>query len=531
MFNALAIALALVILFEGVGAWALNQLKIQNNGFSAPYGAAVIFSALELAYFPAMLKHLPFYYVKIVTMAVLAICIVLWCLAGKKTWRRIFKPDMLIVLASAILYTFIFQNYGSFMDLSKINDLLMMRSNADAAMIELGGERLQGYSLFGSIMIWMFPKNIELPVYALGVFAQMIAAMLTLNIVRSFQLKNPWLRFTLIVFAIFYNNFYSWKIIGSFKGENWQVIFTAMMIYVAWSWLQEKNEQIKYFMMFVMGAGMFSSSGFLMISIEILYGLVVFLFRVRKIRSLFDLTTFLIPIVIYLSGWLWFLSRGFAWLLLLGYTFFCFYRYKRSVYHRMIWLENTLIEYSWQIFYVGIPIAFLIGTFILRFYFPSLGIPYSYYRMFFQRNPVRVYLFLSHSFLDSVMAVIRWLGLVVFLIHAETIEERMIKYLFLCMVVFFINPLCMGMLGRISGLEMYADAFDILFNPFTDLLLFIAIYRLCEWQVLGQWVLELCLVFATVFGHIGSYKLQSFGLYTELVEKSLSSEVIKDERL
>lgn len=531
MLNVLITAIFLVILSEGVGAWTLNILKIQNDGFNAPYGTAVIFSVLEIFYLPLMISHSSFNSCLVVTMIILVVAVVLWCLSLKYAWKNFFKLELLVVLISASLYTYLYVKYGEHIPSSDFNELSIMVKNSSLNHIDLGDYRLQGYTLLGSLLSWVFPTDMNIVAYILGVYAEMISAMLALNIVKSFKLSNTWLKFTLICFVIFYSGFYSWKITGSFHGSNWRVIFIAEIIFVAYQWLKIGNEQIKYFMLFVTGAGMFCSSGFLMISIDIIYCIAVYLFRIQKIRSLFDLTTFMIPVVIYLFGWLYSYSKILSWILLLTYVFFCFYRYKRSVYHNMIWIENVLIEYAWQTFYIAIPLIFIICSFILRYGFPGLSVPYSYYIQYFKTNPMRSYMLLSKSPIDLLMMSIRWILLFIFLLKAKSKEDRMIQSLFLGMVVFFVNPLCMGMLGKITGMDLYADAFDILFNPFTDLLLFVVIYHLFEFKVYGQWILELCLVFSTVLGHIGSYTNASFGLYTDLVNEDISQINVDNNKI
>lgn len=530
MWNVLITAILLVILSEGVGAWILKILKIENDGFSAPYGAAVLFCALEVFYLPILIKHGSYNIGLIMTMVVLVASVVLWCLSLRYAWKNFLRPSLFIVLFAAGLYTFLYVRYGSQIPSSDLNELFVMVENVNAEHINLDVYSLQGYTLFGSVLSWIFPGDMNIVAYILGVYAEMILAMFVLNVVQSFKLENPWLRFTLICFAIFYAGFYSWKITGAFHGSNWRIIFIAEMIFVAYEWLKKRNEQIKYFMLIITGAGMFCSSGFLMIAIDIFYCIAVYLFRIQKIRSLFDLSTFMIPVVIYLFAWMYSKYEVLAWIVLVGYTFFCFYRYKRSVYHRMIWMENMLIEYAWQLFYIAIPLVFIVCSFVLRYGFSSLSVPYTYYIHYLEANPMRSYMLMSSSPIDLFMMGIRWCGLIIFLLMAETKEDRLIRSLFLGMVVFFVNPLCMGMLGKITGMDMYADAFDILFNPFTDLLLFISIYRLFQWQVFGQWVLELCLVISTGLGHIGSYMGTTFGLYTDLVQSEEETMVQEIER-
>ena len=94
---------------------------------------------------------------------------------------------------------------------------------------------------------------------------------------------------------------------------------------------------------------------------------------------------------------------------------------------------------------------------------------------------------------------------------------KRLRSMMLPMLVIFLNPLTMGVIARLVGTNVYGDCFEILFNPFTDLIFFIAIYHTFEWQPLGQWVLELCLIAAVLIGHGASWLDLSQGLYTDYI--------------
>ncbi len=70
---------------------------------------------------------------------------------------------------------------------------------------------------------------------------------------------------------------------------------------------------------------------------------------------------------------------------------------------------------------------------------------------------------------------------------------------------------------------MYAHAFEIIFNPFTDIMIFYWIYKQFEWTVIGQWVLELTLVITCVLGHVSSFTNHPAGLYTDLLTRDQKS--------
>ena len=101
----------------------------------------------------------------------------------------------------------------------------------------------------------------------------------------------------------------------------------------------------------------------------------------------------------------------------------------------------------------------------------------------------------------------------------------MIQYIFLGMVVFFVNPLCLGVLTKITDMTNCSYSFEILFNPFTDVLIFFWIYTQFEWTVVGQWVLELSLLGCVLFGHAAGFTGIQGSLYGNLLDADHIVEV------
>lgn len=523
MVMPICIAIALCFLSEGTGHCFLKVLHLKKNGFTAPIGVAILFAALEIFYLPRLCLGGPFGWIKGSTILVLIAAVVgcIYCL--KDICKTMVRARSIYVLLACALMFALFYICKTNLAVDSDPELLLMAKNMNSESIMLENSRLQGYEMFGSFIIWLFNGDFEKAALTLALFSTMISVMLGLNIIDSFDIGNPWFRFTLVVSSIFYTPFYAWKITGAFHGGNWRVLFIALAIFTLYEWIRHKEENIKYMFPIVIAAGMFSHNGFLMIGIDLVYLSAVYLFHSKKIRSLYDVTTFCIPIVIYIAAWLSKYSMlACAVVLVIALAFYVL-RLKRSVYLKIIRIEDVLIDHSYKIFYIAIPLIFLIGTFILRFFTTRYGIPYSEYIHFFSRKGIGTYLFLSNNVLDIVLDIFRWAGMIVFLLRASKPEEKMIRMLFLGMVIFFINPLCMGMFAQITGLEMYAHAFEIIFNPFTDIMIFYWIYKQFEWTVIGQWVLELTLLITCIFGHVSSFTNHSVGLYTDLIARDTTS--------
>ena len=513
------IACILVLLAEGTGHSFLKIFHIKRSGFASPIGVAILFSLLEILYLPRLCLGGPFGWIKGSTFLVLIFAVVCVLSNLKGIGSSIVRGRIIYVLLAGSMMFGLFYICKTNLAVGNDRELLLMANNMNSQSIMLENNRLQGYEMFGSFVIWLFQGNFEKGALTLALFATMISAMLCLNVIDSFEIGNPWFRFTLIVSSIFYSHFYSWEIAGAYHGGNWRIFFIALALCTLYQWIKSGVEHVKYIFPFVVFAGMFSHNGFLMIGFELVYLCAVYLFNTKKIRSLFDTTTFLIPVFIYCVAWLSKYSSTYAVILSAVMILFYCARLKRSVYIKMIRVEDVLIDHSVKIFYVTIPLVFLIGTFFLRYFTVQYAVPYSEYIHFFSNSAISTCLFMSGSILDNALNIFRWAGVLVFLSRANKPEEKMMRMIFLGLVVFFINPLCMGMLSCITGLAMYAHAFEIIFNPFTDIMIFYWIYKQFEWTVVGQWILELTLVITCVLGHVSSFIDHPAGLYTDLLTR------------
>lgn len=523
MLQAISLAIILLLLSEGTGHCFLKILHLEKIGFTAPIGVAIMFSFLQILYLPRLCLGGPFGWIKVCSTIVLIIGLIACFYSYKEMFKTLFRARTIYVIIACAMMAGLFYLCKTNLAVSNDAELQLMAKNVDSSSIMLENNRLQGYEMFGSLVIWMFQGNLEYTALSLAIFATMISVMLALDMIDSFDIGNPWFRFTLIFFAVFYYQFYSWKIAGAFQGGNWRIIFISLGLFTLYEWLKTKRENIKYLLPFVIFAGMFSHNGFLMIGFEMVYLSSVYLFHIKKIRSLYDVTTFLIPVIIYCAAWLSKYSKLAGIIVILVAIVFYLARMKRSFYLKIIHFEDFLIDHSWKLFFVAIPLVFLVGTFFLRYFTIRYSIPYSEYIRFFSSKGIGSALFLDGSILDYVLDIFRWGGMIVFLMRANKEEEKMMRMIFLGMVAFFINPLCMGMLAQITGLEMYAHAFEIIFNPFTDVMIFYWIYKQFEWTVIGQWVLELTLVITCVLGHVSSFTNHPSGLYTDLLTRDTQS--------
>ena len=507
----------LVLISEGVGAWSLKTLKIEAKGFTAPIGFAMLLCVLQALYYPSQLWNLSFTWIIVVSCAVLAAGIVLTCMMYKEVWKHLFSKDMIVVIICAGLFLQALSK--STADYANMQALQFISGNINAAHLNLNlqmdtaGWLFQGYYHFASFICWALMSlqsawtgvqtlSVQsISTVGLGLMYSLISSMLIINLVRYLRFRNHWLGFCILIFSLLFTNFYYWKVTYAFSGDTYRSLLLAMMLYVIYRWCREDNEQIKYLLLPVMAAGLAVSSSFLFLSLEVQYCLAAFMFKKQKSRSLFDMFSFLGPTVAYgcavlaeHNGWL-------ALALAVLYGAFLFVRYQKHV-RRIIWrLEDFLFEHAALIFYILIPIIAVAGSLAVYFFVPDLSEAYGYARYFSNfkaGDSVKDYLFIYSDWLDNILNALRWIGVVLLFVFSKTDEDHFIKSLFLLMGILFLNPLCIVLLSSTMTGTLCYRAFEIVFNPFTEILILYAIYKVLEWQPLLQWVLELFLIAAAL---------------------------------
>ena len=74
----------------------------------------------------------------------------------------------------------------------------------------------------------------------------------------------------------------------------------------------------------------------------------------------------------------------------------------------------------------------------------------------------------------------------------------------IAILLVFLNPLCTPAIAYTTG-PMFYHTFHVLFNPFTEAILFLFVYRMFAWTVIGQWVLEILLCLGALLGIAGIF--------------------------
>ncbi len=540
MNRILLFTFALIICSEGVGYFGLKVLKVRQKGYAAPVGFAMILAVCQLFYYPAQLFNLSFKSIIVVTSVVFLLALVLTIMNIKQVLKNLIRPRTLIVLVSFIIFFTVLKMCSIDMEYSDSATYLNYISfNINAPNLNLydfttgiRGEEwsvlylFQGYYHFVSYVCYFINipyyllgstsevANMVIAVYGMGILYQVLSTMFILNVVESFHLRNHWFAFSLLVFILFYTNFSYWNISFAFYGNTYRNLFIMETIAILYYWFKQEDEQIKYLSIFTVMAGLASSSSFLFMSFAVLYSLAAFLFHSKKFRSLFDMTTLIGPLVFYVCAYI---SRSHTALSVVIFVLYLVYlvaRYKKPVRKIVQRCEEFFIDHAILIFFILIPGIFALGTLYLNVFKPNGFNNYSFYfGDFVHLDMVKDYIFIHSNWLDNILNVIRWVSVILVLVTAKKKEDLFMKDFIIMMLIFFLNPLCTTMLvNTVAGIVFYRN-FMTLFNAFTEIVLFIYLYRMFEWNVVGQWVLEIALCATTVISNYASFHNSELGQY------------------
>ena len=501
--------LVLLLLSEGTGAWFKRLLGIDRSGFNAPVGFALLLAVCQTLYYPAQIFNYSFHWIVVSTCIVLAAAVffVIYDLADMKA--SLFRKETLIVLAAAVLFIVQCRGY----EIVSIGDA---GNTLPLQMSDVKAPQFQGYFHFALTFAWLVNlplRLLHLPgviysaaeIYGLGMLYVVISSMLIVDIVRRLGLRNHWFEFALGIYLLMNGNYTAWWPGRAWLGLSWSVLFTTMAVYTGYRYLKDENEMHKYVWLPVITAGLACDNSFGLSGLAVLYGYMVFLFSIRKIRSLFDLFTFLIPLVVYSSAVL--ASRWWpplSWIIVIFYTWFSFRRYKKPIRRWISRAEEFCFDHYKEMFLIGIPVLLVAASLVISLTGGWDGIQsyHYYFSDFTEIDGMRDYLLIHSDWLQFALNIFRWGGLCCLFWMAKEPCDRGVRVMLITTLLVFLNPLATPAIVSMTG-PMFFHTFHVLFNPFTEAILFLFVYRMFQWTVIGQWVLEILLCLGALLGILG----------------------------
>lgn len=534
-----------IVIFCSAGYGLLTEkvLKLKPSGFTAPLGFVLLLCTLQLCYYPVQFFNGSVYWIYASSYLILGVLLVYSLLHIKEIFERYWHWNSLWILLSFLVFLIVF--YQVFIDIGFSDSPMYLNyiaQNIDNQHINLfnlysgkiGAEwdalyLFQGYYHFGTFLCHAINvpstlfgiggkiDNIVISIWGLGMIYSLISSMLIVNFAEGLKIKQKSIKSVLIAYTLFFSNFYYWRIAFAFYGNTYRTLLAAYLIYTAYCWLRDKEDQLKYVMMFVVGAGLACSSSYLFISFAILFSLAAYLFISHKDNAFVDMSIIVLPLAIY-AVMMFSRNRDIPWVApTLAVIFMSYYSLRFTGWMRKIisYIEDFFFKYGKIIFFVIIPVAMMLFSAYVNFFKPDYLYDYAYYFNNHQDyDMVKDYYFIYSHVFDNILNFIRWVGVILILYKARSEEQNLIKFLFIMMLILFLNPLATTAVAYLIASNVFYRTVEVLFNPFTEMLIILVIF---EWFAQLVWVkrgLMIILCCEIIIGHAASYYNSDWGLYT-----------------
>lgn len=541
MLRIILFVLVFMLINTAIGIETSKYVDIKENKFSTVIGFVVFLCALQILYYPAQIFNLSFNYIIVASVLLLLIGMYFLISNFKEVKEELLNKKTLIVLISVIIFSFVSSN--TFIDIEfsdaatylnyiaqniNINKLNMFNPVTGLKGHEWDIYYLyQGWYHFGAFLCWLinanvyvlnmgsYVANITVSIWALGLIYSFISSFFIVDLLEYFNFKDKISKYVIGIYLLFYANFYYWKIAFSFYGNTFRALLGAILIFLIYRWFKEEKEEIKLLFPIVITAGLSFTSSFLFIAFVIMFSLAIYLFMIKKEKTIYDMFTFVFPMAFY--GIIMFgkvypviLIGGIIFLLLI-YVGRLFKPIRRSMYY----LDDFFFKHINKIAFVLFPIFLGVVSFYLNFMVDGFIPTYSHFFEDHQNyDMIKDYYFIYSNLLDNVFNVIRWTGIIFIVFKSKSVEDKFIKVMILITLVILLNPLFISAIAlAITGIVYYRMV-EVVFNPFTEILMFIAVYKLIDFNKISKNVLNSVIVIVVLLGNVFSFVDNKSGLYT-----------------
>jgi len=551
-----------------MGNLLVEKFNLSNITYKAPIGFAAILFVLQIFYYPIQLFNLPSIWIHSVTFIFFAILFIISFKYLLFNIKQYIRRDTLWLIAYLVLFIYVL--YKSALDLTFADGQMYLNyiaQNIDNSSLNnfnlwtgLEGSEFvtvylfQGYyhfagsltllvnSLHTYLGIGSIIDNIVICVWGLGSLYAVISGLLIIDMASYIKTKNIYIKNITIIFSLFYINFYYWKTAFSFYGNTWRSLFMAMMIYYFYRLVKDNNSSYKYIIGMIFGASLAASSSSLFIGFSILLGIAYYYFSERNIKAFQDTSIIGIPMVLFVLA-VTYKDHFDVFIILLPITVLYYGLFKLVLFEKYLTIFNQFIIKNHQIiFLIFIPSIAIIYSFVHMFYIEPdyIWSIKHYFNNHANYDMVKNYFFMYSNSVDNLANVIRWLGLIIFVVYYR--KDRANKYLikhFLLLAMFFLNPLTTSFISKMFASNVYYRAFESLFNVFTEMLLLTTLLNYFWSKKIIRLVIICSVLFIVLFSHYDSLVnkngLSQYGNYIKIGEsinpifkiKPLELEIIR----
>ncbi len=488
-----------IFISTGLGSFLTKKTSIKQL-YSAPLGFAFLLFSLQLFYYPIQLFNLSSYYIHVITTIIYGLLLIYSLLNIKDIFYEYLRWETLWILVFFLVFLTIFykssisipradgQMYLNYIaqnvDIDKLNDFNLWTGLRGSEFVTI--YLFQGYFHFAAFLnvfvnsfsnllsIGSTIDSIVISMWGLGSIYSLISAMLIVNIVKSFNWKSIWLDNIILFFTLFYTNLYYWKTAFSFYGNTYRSLFMAMFMYFLFLYVKENNKYYLAFASIIFGASIAASSSSLFIGFAILFGFTFYLYLSKNDEAFQYVALIGLPMVLYVLAIVYKDYISLLLPLVLFSVLFYSMLFNTKFQNILKSINSTVSKHAKLIFLVILPliaIAYSIWDVITHpEYIWSI---YHYFNNHANYDMVKDYLFIHSNWMDNLLNVFRWLGLLS-LIATRNKQKQINYYLWQSafVLLFFLNPLTTSFISRMFASNVYYRAFESLFNVFSEILIF-----------------------------------------------------------
>lgn len=521
-----------VLVSTTYGILLTKILKLRENVYTAPIGFAGLLFTLQIFYYPIQLINLPSFYIHLISTIVYVALVIYSFLEIKSLFKQYFNLKTLVVLATFSFFLFVFYNMSISIPRADgqmyLNYIAQNIDNEKLNMFNLWtglvGEEFvviylfQGYfhfagflvkfvNLFSSVFgIGSKIDTIVVSLWGLGSIYSIISSLFIINVVNYFKYKNSYIPKILVFFALFYTNFYYWKVAFSFYGNTWRSLFMAMMMFYLYRLIKEDDRNYLYLAAIIFGASITASSSSLFIGFSILFGVAYHFFKSNNPTAFEDASYIGFPMVIYVLA-ITYKDHFNLFFILLAVTIFYYSLHKMDKFKAVLLKFNAFIsKHVNLIFIIIIPLIAIIYSTIDMYLYPEY--PWNLFHYFNDHaayDMVKNYLFLHSNWVDNLLNVLRWSSVIILVYKYR--NSKGYNYLlnhYIILAVFFLNPLTTSFISRMFASNVYYRAYESLFNVFTETLLFGILLNEVWSKKYLRVAISSILIVSVIYSHYGS---------------------------
>jgi hypothetical protein len=526
----------------GIG---INQLfKLKLGKFGAPVGFALLLFTAQLLYYPVQILNLSSTWIHVLTAILLLVSSVYAITQIKGIVLEYLNWNILWFVAYLVLFFVAFYNSSLSMpraDTQMYLNYIAQNENTNSLNLfnlwtGLEGSEFvsiylfQGYFHFIAAISFFikqanhvftglyYPESLVISAWGFGALYAMMSGLFIITVLDRFKTQTRYINWVIALYALFFVNFYYWKVAFAFYGNTWRSLFMAMMMFYLYEYISSKKFAYILVSSVIFGASIAASSSSLFIGFAILLGFAFYLL-IQKQEDAILLSSYVgLPMVLYVL----FLMYNdhpsiFLPLLLISLVYYS-HLFIKQVKHGIQIITTFISQRAVLIFLVLIPIFAIIFSI-----YDVIIDPQYPWNMFHYFNDHRAYdmvidyLFIHSTPLENVLNLLRWAALILLVSKKHQDQNEFFKWHIVLMFVFLLNPLTTSFVSKAFASNVYYRAFESLFNVFTEIFFLVVVFKYLEGKKAVQYVLAAVLVFITVNAHYQSLILQNpralYGFY------------------